>query len=289
MFFSPMKSGIAWPVMLLLLHLLCAMPRTFAAPAGPTLRLDYGNNTTPANSVGDFMYFVPLISPEPVSVFTNAGNTQCARILSFHCQTNAATFEAVCEFEFTGKGSQQNKFDHTCLIQRREPQLKAGNPITHHLDAINVEGSGSGSVEIEGSADGAKWTVNEVRMRFNRRGQVSPVTIDLADICYRDGSVQSENAIVARVNMLVFKRKPGTPKMEVTLASIKSKSAGDSLWQNFIGGIKGATANLFLPPLTVEAEGHQAMLDFGLALATEKGVFTFPLASRLKAPPALMP
>lgn len=263
--------------------------RLTAAPAGPTLRLDYGNTNSPANPVSDFMYFVPLVSPEPISVFTNAGNTQCARILSFHCQTNNATFEAVCEFEFTGKGSQRNQIDHTSIIQKRAAALKAGNPITHHLDAINVEGTGNGSVEIEGSLDGTKWTVNEVRMRFNRHGQTSPVTIDLSDICYRNGSMQSENAIVARVNMLVFKRQPGAPKMEVTLASIKRKDASDSLWQNFIGGIKGATANLFLPPLTVETEGHQAMLDFGLALATEKNVFTFPLATRLKAVAATTP
>lgn len=287
MLFSPVKIGILWLVTSALS--LCATMTNFAAPAGPTLRLDYGMGNLPANSVGDFMYFVPLISPEPVSVFTNAGNTQSARILTFQCKTNTTSFEAVCEFEFTGQGSQQNQFDHTRLIQKHEAALKAGNPIKRQLKAINVEGSGSGNVEIEGTLDGDKWTVNEVRMRFNRRGQTSPVTIDLADICYRDGSVQSENAIVARVNLLVFKRTPGTPKMEVTLASIKSKDASDSLWQNFIGGIKGATANLFLPPLTVEAKGHQAMLDFGLALATEKSAFTFPLATRLKAPPASTP
>jgi len=34
--------------------------------------------------------------------------------------------------------------------------------------------------------------------------------------------------------------------MEVTLASVKSKDAGDSLWQNFVGDLKGAAVNLFL-------------------------------------------
>jgi hypothetical protein len=256
--------------------------RLLAAPTGPTLELAYGSSNAPANAISEFMYFVPLISPEPVSVFTNAGNTQCARILSFHCETNGVSFRAVCEFEFTGQGSQQNKFDHTSLIQQREQSLKAGTAITHHLDAINVEGPGSGSVEIKGTLEGGQRVVNEVRMRFNQHRQTSPVTIDLSDICYRDGKVQSENKIVARVNSLLFERKPGTPKMEVTLASIKKKDASNSLWQNFIGGIKGVTANLFLPPLTIEAEGHQAMLDFGQALATEKSKFTFPHAVRLK-------
>jgi len=261
--------------------------RLMAALTGPTLELEYGNTNAPANPISEFMYFVPLISPEPVSVFTNAGNTQCARILSMHCETNGAQFRTVCEFEFTGQGSQRNQIDHTRLIQKHDKELKAGNAITHHLDAINVEGPGSGSVEIKGTLDHGQRTVNEVRMRFTRHGQASPVTIDLSDICYRDGAIQSENAIVARVNSLLFERKPGTPKMEVTLASIKRKNAGNGLWQNLIGGIKGATANLFLPPLTIEAEGHQALLDFGLALATEKSEFTFPFAHRLKsaAPP----
>ncbi len=253
-----------------------------AAPAGPTLRLDYGSNTVPANLVSEFMYFVPLISPEPVSIFTNSGNTQCARVISFHCQTNGETFQAVCEFEFTGQGFQQNQFDHARLIERRKPELAAGGSIKHHLDAINVEGAGSGSVEIEGTQAGGQRVVTEVTMRFNRHGHLSPVTIDLSDICWQDGAARHENPVVARVNSLVFKRKTGPPKMEVTLASVKRKDAGDSLWQSFIGGIKGATANLFLPPLSVEAEGHQAMLDFGLALATGKSAFTFPFAPRLK-------
>jgi hypothetical protein len=38
--------------------------------------------------------------------------------------------------------------------------------------------------------------------------------------------------------------------------------------------------NLFIPPLTVEAVGHQAMLDFGQALASGARTFTFPCAKR---------
>src|SRR5258708_31027669 len=79
-----------------------------AAPTGPTLQLDYGRGEARSNPVSMFMYFVPLISPEPVSVFTNASNTQCARVLSFDCRTNGRSFSATCEFEFTGTGSQQN-------------------------------------------------------------------------------------------------------------------------------------------------------------------------------------
>ena len=253
------------------------------APTGPTLQLDYGQREAHSNPVSRFMYFVPLISPEQVSVFTNAGNTQCARVLSYDCCTNGQSFTATCEFEFTGTGAQQNVFDHGHNIQKHQAELLAGGTIKRQLGAINVTGTGSGSVQIEGTFTNGQRIVNQVQMRFNRRGHASPVTINLEDITYRDGAVQLQNEMVARVNALTFRRAAGTPKMEVTLASLKRKDAGDGLWSNLVGNLKGATVNLFLPPLTVEPEGQQAMLDFGLALATEKPTFTFPPASRLKA------
>lgn len=267
---------------LLPLILFFAAAALSAAPSGPTLQLDYGHGQPLPNPVSQFMYFVPLISPEPVSLFTNAGNTQSARVTSFRSQTNGASFKAVCEFEFTGDGSLQNKFNHARLIQDHEKELKAGDSLKRQLGAINVEGAGSGSVEIEGALDGGQLIVNEVRLRFNRRGRASPVTINLQDISQRDSAIRFENEMVARVNTLIFRRQTGAPKMEVTLASVKRKDAGNNLWQNFLGGVKGTAANWFLPPLTVAAEGHQAMLDFGRALATQKPTFTFPLATRLE-------
>jgi hypothetical protein len=256
--------------------------RLIAAPTGPTLHLNYGRGETNGNPISAFMYFVPLISPEPVSVFTNAGNTQCARVLSFACRTNGSSFRATCEFDFTGTGSQRNVFDLTEKIKRHEKELQAGGSVKHVLAAINVAGPGSGDVEIEGGFTNGQRTVNQVRLHFNRHGRTSPVTINLQDFAWRDGAVQVENELVARVNVLTFQRMSGTPKMEVSLASIKRKDAGNGLWQNFLGGIKGATANLFLPPLPIEPEGQQAMLDFGRALATQKPTFTFPLATRLE-------
>lgn len=249
---------------------------------GPTLQLDYGQCETRGNPVSGFMYFVPLISPEQVSVFTNAGNTQCARVLSYDCRTNGQSFTATCEFEFTGTGTQQNVFDHAHNLQKHQAELLAGGTIKRQLGAISVTGNGSGSVEIEGTFTNGQRIVNQVQMRFNRRGHASPVTINLEDITYRDGAVQLQNKMVARVNALTFRRATGTPKMEVSLASLKRKNASNGLWSNLVGNLKGATVNLFLPPLTVEPEGQQAMLDFGLALAMEKPVFTFPHAARLK-------
>ncbi|MEI9962504.1 MAG: hypothetical protein WDM76_15710 [Limisphaerales bacterium] len=63
-----------------------------AAPTGPTLQLDYGRSEPRSNAINQFMYFVPLISPEKVSVLTNIDNTQCARVMSFSSRTNGLAF-----------------------------------------------------------------------------------------------------------------------------------------------------------------------------------------------------
>jgi len=126
-----------------------------------------------------------------------------------------------------------------------------------------------------------------MRIRFNGHGHDSPVSVELEDIVMRDGTLHYEDAMVARVNTLTFRQKCDPPKMEVTLASVKRKDAGDSLWQNFVGDIKGEAANLLLPPLTITVDGHQTMLDFGLALAMQKATFTFQFAARLTNGPAI--
>ena len=71
--------------------------------------------------------------------------------------------------------------------------------------------------------------------------------------------------------------------MDITVASVKRKDAGDNFMQNLMGGLKGTTVNLFMPPITVESAGSEAMLNFGLALALEAPAFTFPRAKNLKA------
>ncbi len=271
-------------LLLMTFFLLFAKESVIAAPTnGPTLHFDYSRGEPQSNLISKFMYFVPLISPEPVSVFTNAGNTQCARVLSMVCRTNGSKFSAACEFEFTGSGSQQNIFDHTNTIRKHWKELSVGDSLKHQLGSINVTGTGSGSVQIEGTITKGQPLVNSVELRFNRHGNLSPVTINLEDIFCHAGVVQVKNEMVARVNALAFRRTTGTPKMEVTLASLKKKNAGSGLWSNMVGSLKGATVNLFLPPLAIEPEGQQTMLDFGLALTMEKSSFTFPIATRLKS------
>ncbi|HZI33526.1 MAG TPA: hypothetical protein VFF11_14395, partial [Candidatus Binatia bacterium] len=148
-----------------------------AAPTGPTLQLDYGHGQPLENSVCKFMYFVPLISPGPSTIFTNVGNSQCARVLSFCCRTNGGTFLATCEFEFTGDGSLQNIFDPTEHLHNHEKELKTGVVLKHQLGAINVNGDGKGSVVVEGIFTNGAPSVNKVSIHFNGHGQSSPVSV----------------------------------------------------------------------------------------------------------------
>jgi len=254
------------------------------AAAGPTLRLDCARGPSAENPVADFMYFVPLISLEPVVAATNPKGDHRMRVLSATRRIKGATFQVTCEFELSGNGYERNLFDYNREIRLHEEQLKRGRLLPHVLAAINVEGPGRGTIEIDGTQAKGAQTVAEVRMRFNAHGRSSPVTIALRDIRYRDGAFRPVNEVVARVNTLTFQRKPGPPKMEVSVASLKPKDAGDSTWQNLKGSLEGMAVNFLIPPLDVDARGHQAMLDFGLALAAGAATFTFPHAANLLPP-----
>jgi hypothetical protein len=245
--------------------------------------LDYGHGESPGNPVAEFMYFVPLISLEPVSIVKSPGNTQRARMMSATRSFAARSFLVTCEFEFVGEGNQQDVLDHTEKVRRHERELKEGGTLDHQLGSINVEGAGSVSIEVAGTMTGRVPTVTEVRLRFNGRGQPSPVTIGLHDIRYFDGSFRLHNESVARVNTLIFRRKSGPSKMDITVASVKRKDAGNDFLKNLMGGLKATTVNLFMPPIAVEPAGSEAMLNFGRALALEAPAFTFPRAKNLKA------
>jgi hypothetical protein len=70
--------------------------------------------------------------------------------------------------------------------------------------------------------------------------------------------------------------------MDITVAAVKRKGAGDNFVQNIMGGIKATAANMVLKPIAVEPTGNEAMLKFGSALASKAPSFTFPNASNLK-------
>jgi hypothetical protein len=154
--------------------------------------------------------------------------------------------------------------------------------MTRVLGYISVEDGGRGTVEVEGVVTNQVPTVNGVRLRFSGRGKPSPVTIGLHDIRYIDGAFRATNEMVARVNTLTFQRSTTPPRMAVTVGSVKRKEAGDGLWQKLVGNVAGAAANLLIKPIRVEAIGHEAMLNFGRALAVQERSFAFPHARNLR-------
>ncbi|SPE54749.1 exported hypothetical protein [Verrucomicrobia bacterium] len=249
--------------------------------SGPTLRLDFGSGESSSNAVAAFMYFVPLISPVPVTAVTSPGSTQQTRLTSATRQQSARSFTTTCDFEFTGDGSQRDIFDLAQEIQRHERQLKAGGTLGRQLQSITVTGPGRGRIEVKGTITNGVQTVTQVRLRFNAQGQTSPVSIGLCDVRYLEGGFQQVNENVARVNTLTFRREPGQPRMEITVASVKRKGASNGLWQNFKGSLTGAAVNLLIDPLPVEVIGNHAMLEFGQALVAGAGSFTFPHARHL--------
>jgi hypothetical protein len=249
---------------------------------GPTIHLGFGAEQAAPNAVADFMYFVPLISPFPVASLTSPGCSQSVRIISTKRHLSSHSFTATCEAEVSGDGWQRSVFDLASCLRRHESELQNGGSIARQLKSIDVEGAGAITMEVEGTMSNGLATVREVRLRFNAHGRVSPIWIDLCEIRRLNGEPVPSNEILARVNTLTFRRQPGPPTMEVSLATVKHKEAGNGFWQNLKGRLAGAAANMFLDPLTVEAAGHQAMLDFGLALVSEAPTFTFPLARNLQ-------
>jgi len=228
------------------------------------------------------MYFIPLISPDPVSVHESAGNAQRAQFVSLTRRFSPGAFSGECEFMFTGDGTHRNIFDNSEKVRRHERRLQAGEALERVLQYISIEGSGRGVIEVEGVVTGSVATVTEVRLRFNAHGETSPVSIGLADLLYRENQLVITNDIVARVNALTFQKAEGRPRMGVTVSSVKRKDAGDSLWQKLKGGVAGTLANYFIKPLPVESTGNDAMLDFGAALTSKETEFTFPKARNLR-------
>lgn len=269
----------------LLLAMLNGVPAGAEDTNGPTIHLHYGTAKAAANPVADFMYFVPLISPAPVCSTTTPGCTQAVRVISSKRHALGDTFTETCEMELDGCGGQRNVFDLTPNIRRHESQLQNGGSLLRQLKSIDVQGAGAITVEVKGAVTNDVATVNEVRLHFNAHGRASPVSIDLCDIHGANGGFQPTNEILARVNTLIFRRKSGPPTMEISLASVKNKEAGNGFWANLKGGMAAKAANMLIKPLKIEAAGEEAMLDFGQALASGAPTFTFPYAHNLRPAP----
>lgn len=247
---------------------------------GPTILLAYSKEGIKKNPISSFMYFVPLISPTLVDRETSANNEQQVGIISYEKKVTSKSFSVVCEFEILGKGFHKNTFDAAGRIAAHAVEMQQGELLKNMLDYIKVEGEGFGSIEIKGTMTGSTPSVTEVDMQFNARGHKSPVTIGLYDIKPKGGQYKYENRsnqIVARVNSLIFKKDEKIPRMGINVASITDKSESDG----FISNVKGAIANLFIPPPKVAKLGNETMLDFGRTLLERKPSFTFPKAKNI--------
>jgi hypothetical protein len=247
---------------------------------GPTVMLSYSRRTFEKNPISSFMYFIPLISPTLVDRETIANNEQQTGIISYKRTVTSNSFYVTCEFEILGKGFHKVTFDLAGMIETHTGELKQGESLINMLDYIKFEGEGFGRIEVKGTITGSTETVTEVNMKFNARGQKSPVTIGLYDIKPKDGEYKYENRlnqIVARVNSLIFK-KSSNPRMGMKLASINKAEKSDT----FVGSAKGLIANLFISPTEVTKLGNDTMLDFGCTLLKQKPVFTFPKAKNIK-------
>ena len=76
------RLTLIWNAVLLLAGGGDIVKAALTTPLGPTLHLDYGTGSLSPNPVANFMYFVALLSPEPVSLASSPGNSQRVRMRS---------------------------------------------------------------------------------------------------------------------------------------------------------------------------------------------------------------
>ena len=257
--------------------------RVVASDSGPVVALDYsGQSRIP---IADFLYFVPLISPEPVTVSESPTNTLQVRVLSVRQDVRPDRFQLNLAVDISGQGFRHYAIDQTENIRRHERLLASGQTLKRHLDYIRYEGPGKGRVEIGGRIENGVQTVMCVRLHFDDRGGASPVTVGLKDIRLADGALTCENELVARVSLLDFTRDGTPPRMGVRISSVKRRQAGDNLYQNLKGRLVGMVANALVESIVIRQLGNDTLLNFGQAVLERKPAFTFPAAENLTTQP----
>ncbi len=251
-------------------------------PAGPTVSLSYQDNATTVNKAADFLYFVPVISMTAVYCSASEENSQTSRITDYHKTRQGDEFTVDCRFEMRGRGWHKNRYDPASLIAWLSRDKESGD-LKNLLEYIAFEGEGLGRVEIIGRMVGDEPQVETVRVHFNADGHTSPVRAGLYNVKRKDGAYRYENRYdpqVVRINALEFQRSEGTPKMAVSVASVVAAGKAEGLW----GRIKGAIANLLIPPVEIAEQGQETMFEFGKALHDRAPTFTFPKARNLIEP-----
>lgn len=253
--------------------------------AGPTLRLDAvcgskGDASIPAR---EFMYFIPLISPEVVDCTISAGSSQRVMLESIERTRQGNTFALRCWFALVGTGVLQNDYDHAAMVNRNAQTLRGGGRLTEILGFIRVEGEGKCTLDACGEFVGGVPVVQRVALGFAGVAGPSPVRIGLFTISGTPEAWSARTDAVAYVSSLAFTRSAAPPRMDVSLASLRDPQAGDGLAEQLKGALKGAIANLLIPPVTIEASGNLAMLEFAAALYAGAPSFAFPQAQNLRS------
>ncbi len=246
---------------------------------GPTLNIEYSNNGQ-GNEVDAFMYFIPLIMPTTVDVFTDPNITLNARVISRTSEETDDSFATTCIFEVKGQGVYEAIVDPNDMIAFSTKNDPNGSALRCLLRYIRVDGPMRGSLVVSGSIKNNQRQVDNVQARFDLDGK-SPVSVRLFDIKSVDKKFLYENRTneqIARINTLSFTRGITPPTMEAEVSSIAKANHKEG----FIASLKAMVANWFLPPVPITVIGNQTMMDFGTALDSTQTAFTFPYAENLR-------
>jgi hypothetical protein len=279
-----MKKGL----ILFITGLLCAglsaygictdCPETFE-PSGPTLLIDYKDGGQ-GNPVDIFMYFVPLVAPTTMDVYTDPNTTLNARIISRTSKESSSRFTTTCIFEVRGKGVYEAFFEPTEMIAFNLEGNTAPRTLHNLLRSIRVDGPMRGFLEVTGTIQNHQRQVKQVQVRFDLAGK-SPVTAHLYDVKCDGKNCFFENRLheqVARIDSLRFVRGGNPPRMITEVGSV----AGEKQKEGILAAFKAILANWLLPPLPITTVGNETMMSFGTALDATQSTFTFPYAQNLR-------
>lgn len=246
---------------------------------GPTLNIEYTDNGQ-GNEVGSFMYFIPLVIPTTVDVYTDPNTTLNAHIISRTSNETATAFTTTCIFQVCGQGIYEAVADANEIIafsSKGEPKDKV---LRNQLRSIRVDGPMRGSLVVSGSIKNSQRQVDNFDIRFDLDGK-SPVSVHLFEVKPVDGKYCFQdryNEQFARIDALSFSRSIHSPTMEAEVSSIAKENAKEG----FLASLKAMVVNWFLPPVPISVIGNQTMMDFGTALDSTQRAFIFPYAENLR-------
>jgi hypothetical protein len=272
---------------LLIIGLFCAVPAVFGvctdcpekAISGPTMLLEYKDGGQ-GNPVDTFMYFLPLVAPTMIDVYTDPNTTLNTRILSRVSKDSGSKFITTCTFEVRGEGLYEAFFDSTEMIAFNLEGNSSPRTLHKLLRSIRVDGTMRGEINVSGTIQDGQRQVERFQMRFNLAGK-SPVTVHLYDVKSDGKTCLFENRFneqLARIDSLIFVRGGNPPRMTPEIGAV----AGEEQKEGFFAEFKAMLANWFLPPLPIAAIGNETMMKFGAALEATESTFTFPHAEKLR-------